>query len=91
MFLSEQEVAMKRPDGSICTFRDRGVQSGPAVTMETPSTSCEETDLDEGSVFTLRAFVELLLFPIADVKDPAEARGVHHWCTHACTYAHTQA
>lgn len=42
--------------------------------METPGRSCGETDLDECSVFTLRALVELLLFPIADVKDPAEAR-----------------
>lgn len=35
--------------------------------------------LDEGPVFALRTFVELLLFPIRDVEDP-EGEGRKHYC-----------
>lgn len=37
--------------------------------------------LDECSVFALRTFVELLLFPIRDVEDP-EGEGQKHYCHH---------
>lgn len=39
------------------------------------------TDLDERPVLALRAFIQLLLFPVTDVEDPAGGRGdvhLHH-------------
>lgn len=41
------------------------------VPMETSSWYPHLSDLNERPVFALRAFVELLLFPVTDVKDPA--------------------
>lgn len=41
------------------------------------------TYLDERAVLSLRTFIQLLLFPVTDVKDPAETK-------HSCHLHHHQ-
>lgn len=82
MFLSEQEVAMKSPDGSICTWGCSRRRLSPVlVPMKTSSWQPQLSYLNECPIFSLRAFVELLLFPIAGIKNPVGRHSINVFIT----------
>lgn len=65
------------------------MEATAAVAMETPQKALR-TDLDERSIFALRAFEELLLLPVTDVKDPAGTPGgLRHTHSHVRARTHT--